>query len=83
MKLLNLIHRFKNNVILLSVKNTNNINPRVSKTSNNKTMLLSKRAIYVGKKPRLIKQQKAKEILSSLRLKAPLNEIPLLGDNLF
>ena len=46
-------------------------------------MLLSKRPIYGSKKPRLIKQQKAKEILSSLRLKAPLNEIPLLGDNLF
>ena len=46
-------------------------------------MLLSKLAIYGSKKPRLIKQQKAKKILSSLRLKAPLKEIPLLGDNLF
>ena len=45
-------------------------------------MLLSKSAIYGSKKPRLIKQ-KAKEISSSLRLKAPLNDIPLLSDNLF
>ena len=35
-------------------KNTENINPKVSKTSNNRTMLLSKCAICGSKKSRFI-----------------------------
>ena len=35
-------------------KNTENINPRVSKTSNGKTMLLSKCGIFDSKKSRFI-----------------------------
>ena len=38
-------------------KDTENINPRVSKTSNNKTMILSKCAKWVSKKSRFIKNQ--------------------------
>ena len=37
-------------------KNTENINPRVSKTSNGRTMLLSKCAIYDLRSKRTIKQ---------------------------
>ena len=40
-------------------KNTENINPRISKTSNGIT-LLSKCAIYDSKKSRFIKNQEAK-----------------------
>ena len=36
-------------------KNTENINPKVSKTSNGRTMLLSNWAICGGKKSRFIK----------------------------
>ena len=36
-------------------KNTENINPRVSKTSNGRTMVLSKCAIWGSKKSRFIK----------------------------
>ena len=54
---------------LKSKKNTKNINPRVSKTSNRKTVLLSKCAICGSKKSRFIKVQEAKRILSSLILK--------------
>ena len=36
-----------------------------------------------SKKSRFIKNQKAKRILSSLSLKAPLSKVPLLGDILF
>ena len=39
-------------------KNTESINPKVSKTSNNKTMILSKCAICGSKNSRIITQQK-------------------------
>ena len=45
-------------------KNTESINPRVSKTSNGKTMVLSKCVIV--KKSKFIKKQEAKGILTSL-----------------
>ena len=64
-------------------KNTENINPRVSKTSNGKTMLLSKCAIYGSKKSRFIKKQEASGILSSLGLKTPLSRVLLLRDIFF
>ena len=64
-------------------KNTENINSRVSKTSNNKTMLLAKYAICGRKKSRLIKEKEASGLLSSLVLKTPLNKITLLVDILF
>ena len=41
-------------------KNTENINPRVSKTSNGKIMLLSKCAICGSKKSRFIKKTRSK-----------------------
>ena len=42
-------------------KNAANINPRVSKTSNGRTMLLSKCAICDSTKSRLFKNQKQKD----------------------
>ena len=64
-------------------KNTESINPRVSKTNSFKTMILSKCATYGIKKSRFIKKQEASGILSNLGLKTPLNKSPLLGDILF
>ena len=64
-------------------KKKENLNPKVSKTSNGKTMLLSKCAISGSEKSRFIKNQEAKGILSNLGLKTPSNKIPLLGDILF
>ena len=61
-------------------KNTKGINPRVSKTNNGKTMILSKCAICGSKKSRLIKKQEASGILSNLALTTQLNKIALLGD---
>ena len=52
-------------------KNTENINPRVSNTSNGKTVLLSKCVICGGKKSKLIKNQEAKGILSNLGIRTP------------
>ena len=64
-------------------KNTENINPRVSKTSNGRTMLLSKCAICNGKKSRFIKNQEAKGLLSNLVVRMILSKEPILGDILF
>ena len=61
-------------------KNTENINPKVSKTSNGRTMVLSKCAICGSKKSRFIKNQEAKGLLSSLGLRTPLSKVPLLGE---
>ena len=61
-------------------KDTENINPRVSNTSNGKTMILSKCATYGNKKSRFIKNQEAKGLLSNLGLRALLSKVPLLGD---
>ena len=64
-------------------KNTESINPKVSKTTNGKTMLLSKCAIYSSKKSKFIKEQQGKGLLSNLGLRTPSNKIPVLGDILF
>ena len=64
-------------------KNTENINPVVSKTSNGKTMILSKCAICGAKKSKFIKEQEAKGLLSNVGIRMPLSKIPLLGDILF
>ena len=64
-------------------KDTENINPRVSKTSNGRTMVLSKCAICGLKKSRFIKNQEAKGLLSNLGIKTPLSKVPILGDILF
>ena len=55
-------------------KNTENINPRVSKTSNGRTMVLSKCAICGSKKSRFIKNQEAKGLFSSLGFRIPLSK---------
>ena len=47
-------------------KYTKNINPRLSNTSNSKTMILSKCAICSNKNSRFIKKQEAKAILSNI-----------------
>ena len=64
-------------------KNTKNINPQVSSTSNGKVMILSKCAICGSKKSRFIKNQEAKGLLSKLGIKTPFSKLPILGDILF
>ena len=61
-------------------KDTENINPRVSNTSNGKTMLLSKCEKCGSKKLRFIKNPEAKGLSSNLGIRTPLNKVPLLGD---
>ena len=64
-------------------KDTKNINPRVSKTSNGRTMVLSKCEICGSNKSRFIKKQETKGLLSNLGVKTPLSKIPILSDILF
>ena len=46
-------------------------------------MLLSKCVVCYSKKSKFIKQQEASGLLSSLKIKTPLNKIHLLGPLLF
>ena len=64
-------------------KNTESIDPKVSKTRNGKTMVLSKCAICGSKNSKFIKEQQAKGLLNNLGIRTPLNKIRLLGDILF
>ena len=64
-------------------KFTENINPRVSGTSNGKAMILWKCAIYGSKKSKFIKNQEAKGLLSNLGVIIPLSKVPILGNTLF
>ena len=61
-------------------ENTESIDPKVSATSNGKTMILSKCAICDSKKSKFIKKQEGKGLLSNLGIRTPLSKIPLLGD---
>ena len=60
-----------------------NINPRVSKASNDRTMVLSKCVICGSKKSRFIKNQETKGLLRNTGVRTPLSKIPILGDILF
>ena len=64
-------------------KNTESVKSRVSKTSNGKTMILSKCAIYGSKKSKFIQEQEAKGLLSNLGIKTLLSKIKVFGDILF
>ena len=60
-------------------KYTENIDPKVSSTSNKRVIILSKCAICVSKKSKFIKHQEAKGLLSKSGIKTPLSKIPILG----
>ena len=64
-------------------KNTKNINPKISSSSNATAMILSRCAICGSKKSRFIKNQAAKGLLSNLGVTTPLSKVPILGDILF
>ena len=64
-------------------KNTESIDPKVSATSNGRTMILSKCVICGSKKPKFIKKQEARGLLSNVSIRIPLSKIPSLGDVLF
>ena len=78
------MHMYKMELHCLKCKkNTENIDPDVSSTSNGRVMILSKCAICGCKKFRFIKHQEAKGLLSKLGIKTPLSKIPIPTDILF
>ena len=64
-------------------KDTENINRKVSGTSNRKAMILSNCAISNSKISRFINNQEAKGLLSNLGLKKLSTKVPVLIDILF
>ena len=59
-------------------KDTENIDPKLIRTKNNRLVMQSKCSVYEIKKSRLVKEQEAKGLLSNLGIKRPLSKIPLL-----
>ena len=64
-------------------KDTENIDSKVSNTSNGRKTILSKYWVCGSKKSRFIKNQEAKGLLGNLSVRAPLSKVPILGNILF
>ena len=60
-------------------KNTENIDPKIVRTKNNRLVTQSKCSVCGIKKSRFVKGQEAKGLLSNLGIKTPLSKIPLLN----
>ena len=60
-------------------KNTENIDPKIFRTKNDRLIMLSKWPVCGIKKSRFVKEQEAKDLLSNLGIKTPLSKIPLLN----
>ena len=60
-------------------KDTENIDPKIFKTENNRLIMQSKCSVCKTKKSRFVKEQDAKDLLSNLGIKTPLSKIPLLN----
>ena len=60
-------------------KDTENINPRMARTKNNRLVMQSKCCVCGIKKSIFVKEQEAKGLLSNLGTKTPLSKTPLLN----
>ena len=60
-------------------KDTENIDPKMVRTKNNRLVMQSKCSVCEIKKSRFLKEQEGKGLLSNLGIKAPLSKIPLLN----
>ena len=61
-------------------KDTENIDPKIVRTKNNRLVMQSKCSACGIKKSRFVKEQEAKGLLCSLGIKTPFSKIPLLND---
>ena len=68
---------------LKSKKNTQSNDPVIVKTSNGKTMILLKCAVYGAKKSKFIKEQEGKGSSSNVSIRTALGKMPLLGNIVF
>ena len=69
----------KETYCLVCRKYTKNINPKIVKNRQNRSMIQSNCAICGSRKSRFITEQQAMGILSNLGIKTPLSKIPLLN----
>ena len=60
-------------------KDTENIDPEMFRTKNNRLIMQSKCSVCGIKKSRFVKEQEAKDVLTNLGIKTPLSKIPLLN----
>ena len=60
-------------------KDTENIDPKIVRTKNNRLVMQSKCSVCGIKKSRFVKEQEAKGLISSLGIKTSLNKILLLN----
>ena len=59
-------------------KNNENLDSTIFKTKNGRLIMQSKCPVCGIKKSRFVKEQETKGLLSNLRIKIPLSQIPLL-----
>ena len=69
----------KETYCLLCRKYTKNINLKIVRNRQNRSMIQSNCAICGSKKSRFIKEQQAMGILGNLGIKTPLSKVPLLN----
>ena len=60
-------------------KDTENIDPKMVRTKNNKLIMQPKCSVSGIKKSRFVKEQEPKGLLSNLGIKTPLSKISLLN----
>ena len=60
-------------------KDTENIDPKMVRTKNNRLIMQAKCPVCGIKKSRFVKEQEAKRFLSNLGIKTLLSKIPLLN----
>ena len=60
-------------------KDTENIDPKMVRTKNNRLIMQAKCPVCGIKKSKFVKEQEAKGLLSNLGIKTPLSKIPLLN----
>ena len=59
--------------------NTENIDPKVIRTKNNRLLMQSTCSDCKNKKSQFVKEQEAKRLLSNLGINVPFSKIPLLN----
>ena len=59
--------------------NTENMDPKIFKTKNNKLIMQSQCTDCKNKKSRFVKEQDANRLLSNLGINTPFSKIPLLN----
>ena len=60
-------------------RDSENIDPKMVRTKNNRLIMQSKCSVCGIKKSRFVKEQKVKGLLSNLGIKKPLSKFPLLN----